>query len=182
MLPAPTPETIPIAIAGHAFLFRRLTWRDDLRFQELRAKDPKLNLLAFAMVSVDGRPVGTLAVAQRLVLKYPKPVRERLVILYRGSLPDNRLLDAELPGLIPEPRVVQAAIDQDAESEEQAAEDYLNRRFGVDEAREANEQALAIAQAAGLAGATSALPERTGVDEDGPEPDQPVSRRYAAVM
>jgi hypothetical protein len=135
MLPTPTPETISVTIAGHVFTFRRLTWRDDLRFQALRSKDPKLSLLAYAMVSVDERPVGSLATGQKLVMKYPKPVRERLVILYKGSLPDNRLLDAALPELAPEPKVAQAVIDQDEESTEQKAEDYLNRRFGADEAR-----------------------------------------------
>ena len=185
MLPTPTPETIPVTIAGHVFLFRRLTWRDDLRFQALRSKDPKLSLLAYALAQVDNHLVGSLEVAQRLVMKYPKPVRERLVILYRGSLPDNRLLEASLPELAPEPKAMQVIIEEDEESAEQAGEEYLNRRFGFEEAKAANQQALEIAQASGLKGATTALPDRpAGVDEDeaGPEPDQPTSRRYQAVM
>ena len=181
MLPTPEPQTIPVTIAGHVFLFRRLTWRDDLRFQALRAKEPKLSLLSYALVSVDQRPVGSLAVAQKLVMKYPKPVRERLVILYRGSLPDNRLLEATLPELAPEPKAAQALIEEDEENAEQAAEEYLNRRFGSDEANEANEQALAIARAAGMTGATPALPDRPIDNDADDEPEQPTSR-YMAVM
>jgi hypothetical protein len=200
MLPAPVPEIIPISIAKHVFTFRRLTWRDDMRFHLLHEKDPKLTLLAYAMVGVDGKRVASLQDAQRMVMGLPKPVRERLVILYRGSLPDNRMLDALLPAAVPEPKVVQAMVDEEAEDEEEAAEKFLERKFGPEEAREANEQAELIARASGMRGATAPIPDRpeeldapaSSESDVGSEfdeetttilgPDVPTSRRYQAVM
>jgi hypothetical protein len=81
MLPTPTPTTIPVSIAGHVFTFRRLTWRDDMRFHIVRKTQPKMSLLAYALAEVDGRRVDNLTTAGKLVGGLPLPVRERLVVL-----------------------------------------------------------------------------------------------------
>jgi hypothetical protein len=185
-LPPALPATVPITIAGHVFIFRRMTWRDDMRFMELQKKDPLLSLLAYAMVEADGRPIGGLAVARKIIMGIPRPVRSRLTVLYRGSLPSNRLLEATLPKLAPEPKAIQAVIEQEEGDGEQEAEDYLDRKYGHQEASSAREQEQSIAQAAGFRGATAPLPD---VARDDEEPyveagasEQPTSRRYAAVL
>ena len=182
MLPTPTPEHIPIQIAGHVFVFRRLTWRDEMAFHEMHTTRPKLSQLAYATLTVDDRPL-RLEDADRLISSLPRPVRERLVVLYRGSLPDNRLPEAEVPYHAPEPKVVQAAVIAETEDTESRAEELLEQRFGKEEANHARELAEAIARSSGMRGATKPLDSPENVMEESttivpPEPP----KRYAAVM
>ena len=169
MFPPISFAPITIEIAGHRFDFRRLTWRDEMRFHAMHQKHERLSQLSFAMVSVDSRPL-RMQDAHRLVQSLPRPVRERLVILYRGSLPSNRLPEADLPKAAPEPRVIQATINEETEDAEQTDEDFLERKFGRDEVRAATAQAQAIAQASNLQGAVKALPDDCITDEEEPPP------------
>ena len=57
--------------------------------------------------------------------------------------------------------MVQALVDEEAETTEQSADDFLERKFGRDEVAAANAQAVAIAQASGMKGVSVPLPDPT---------------------
>ncbi len=174
---APTPTDVSVSIGGHVFLFRRMTWRDEMELFRRRKDTPDLHLLSFALTSVDGRAVAP-ADAATLVMGLPRLVRDRILILYRGSLPGHRMAETMVPPPAPPPAVVQARAEAEVEEDEVEAEDFLTKKFGHEEAEAAREQARLIAANSAYIGTTQALPEG-GIDE-GPE-DGP-GGSYMAVM
>lgn len=158
-----SPTDVTVTMAGHVFVFRRLTWRDDIRLYLIRQGDPDLHLLSFALTSVDGKPVDVSA-ASAMIAALPRPVRERLIIFYRGSLPSHRLGETKIPSSAPPPAVLRARVEAETEEVEEQADDYLERKFGREEAEAARAQGRAIAAATGAVGVTPALDEGGGDD------------------
>lgn len=166
-----------IKIGPRTYKFRRLTWVDELRLHEAVTADPGMSQLAFALVAVDDKEVRA-ADAKRIVGSIPRPVRERLTLLYLGQLPPNRMIEVKIPAPAPEPRVIQAAIDEEEGEADRVAEDLLERRFGRDEVEAAEAQAQAIARA----GSPGIVPSLSSGDPEDDETTLPSPGRFMAVM
>ena len=154
MLPKVPATSIQLTLAGHTFTFRRLSWRDEVKFSLGTAHPTRLDYCAWAMDSVDSKPIG-YSDALTLLQRLPKPIQDRVVVFYLGSLPARRsftLVGNLYTAPDPAPYVERVAIEPDTED---SGEREVLRRFGREEVDEAEAQAEAMARASNYAGATA---------------------------
>lgn len=183
-LPPPASETVKLPLVGREFVFRRLTWRDEVAFALEHPGASRLDYVATALVAVDGKSVTTTQ-AHTILAALPRPIALRVVIFYMGSLPDRRLLTVDLPYVAPEPSVYQGTVDQEAEELESREDELLERQFGAEEVAESKALAVQMARGTNFAGVTRSLADEPvetpaptdpfdGMDEEPP--------RYHAVV
>ena len=101
---------IELPLVGHHFRFRRLTWVDEVQFSQKHPGATRVDYVAYAMAQIDDKVV-TFDQAQTVLLRMPRPVRDRVLVFYMGSLPTRRVFDTEIPYAAPEPTSYQEAVD-----------------------------------------------------------------------
>ena len=135
----PTPE-IKLTLAGHIFQFKRLTWREEVLFSKNHPQATRRGYTAASMSSVDGLPV-TYEQAHTILKALPRPICDRVIIYYMGSLPTRRKFAVAIPYSAPEAAQFTKAFEEEEETEESKEEEAMNQMFGKEEVAEA--QALA---------------------------------------
>lgn len=145
-----------LPLAGHTFLFRRLTWRDEVAFARKNPEASRLHYVAQALESVDGRKVSG-AQGVTILSALPRPIADRVVIFYMGSLPGRRILTTEFPYVAPEPHTYQGVVDTEAESLADTEEEILERRFGSEDVAAAKELAHRMVEGTHYAGVSRSL-------------------------
>ena len=157
---------IELPLVGHHFRFRRLTWADEVQFSQQHPGATRVDYAASALVQVDDKAV-TFEQSQALLLRMPRPVRDRVLIFYMGSLPSRRVFSVEVPYMAPEPATYQQQVDAEGEEQASAEDEYLNRTFGEEEVKEAKAQALEMAKGTNFAGVGPSI--GGSVDEEPPQ-------------
>lgn len=161
-----TPNLIELPLVGHTFRFRRLTWRDEVAFSQEHPAATRVDYVAFALDSVDEKAL-TFEQARTALASLPKPIRDRVMVFYMGSLPTRHTFSVEIPYTAPEPVPYQQQVDSEQEAQDEAGEDLLEQTFGREEVQEAQALARRMAENTGYAGVGRALAEE-GIDEEPP--------------
>lgn len=161
-----TSNPIELVLVNHTFRFRRLTWRDEVEFSQKHPAATRVDYAAYALDSVDSR-VLTFEQARAALAALPKPIRDRVLVFYMGSLPTRRSFTAEVPYAAPEPVPYQQQVTSEFEEQEGEGEDALERTFGKEEVAEAQALARRMAENTGYAGVGPALTDE-GIDEEPP--------------
>ena len=146
---------IGLNLKDHKFTFRRLTWREEVVFARKLVKPRRIDYVAYAMANVDEKVV-TYEQAILLLTNLPRPISERVVIYYLGSLPERRLVTLSSIYAAPDPVPSRQRVEIEAEEGEDAAESALIAKFGRGEVVEAEAMGDKIAAGTGLVGATPA--------------------------
>jgi len=159
LLPLVAQQDITLPLAGHVFAFRRLTWKEEIGFAKTAVNPSRLDYAAFALGTVDGKHV-TYQDSIRLLRGLPRPIQERVVIFYMGSLPKRRILDVEELYSAPEPAPYRERQAIEAEEVDPAEAEML-KRYGREEVGEAEALAQRMASAANYAGSSPATPDES---------------------
>lgn len=177
-----TEAPIELKLAGHAFQFTRRTWGEDVRFAVQHPEASRTDYTSFGLFSVDGARVG-YDQANILLKALPKPIRDRVVSYYMGSLPSRRKFTVETPFEAPPVRAYMRRVEEERERAVSDDDEMLSRTFGEEEVQEAGDLALKMAKATHFAGATKALDPQTSAsfrENEGDFDESPVN--YHAVV
>lgn len=155
-----TEEPIELKLAGHTFRFTRRTWGEDVQFAIEHPESTRTDYTAFGLSSVDGSSVD-YSRACILLQALPKPIRDRVVFYYMGSLPNRRKFTVDIPFEAPPVRAYMRRVEEEKAKAVSDDDDLLNRTFGEEEVREAGDLALRMAKAANFVGATKAHEPQT---------------------
>ena len=155
MLPIPPSSPISLRLRGHEFVFRRLTWREEVAFARRVPNARRVDYVAYAMTTIDGKAT-SYEQALQVITNLPRPISERVVIFYLGSLPARRLMDPINIYVAPDPVPYRERVEIEEAEAEDAAEKAMVAKFGHDEVAEANALASKMAQGTHFAGATPA--------------------------
>ena len=132
----PLTSPIRLDLAGHSYVFHRLTWSEEVAFTRDHPSGSRRVYVACALDTLDNQTL-TFTQADTLLKSLPKPVLDRVIVFYYGSLPGRRAPQATTPSTAPEPlehiRNVTAESD-DLEDEERST---LDRTFGSEDVDEA---------------------------------------------
>jgi hypothetical protein len=156
-----TPVQVPIG--KHMFLFRRLTWEDDLKIVIPEKTDPRRAVLAQALVSIDGRSL-TLEEGTKAISLLRTPVLDRVFTIFNGSLPPRRKFEVDPLWEAPEPKVVRKRIDDEEDTRERAHDDFIRQSFEPAELAENEAIENAIVANSGFKGAVKLNPDGTRVN------------------
>ena len=166
----PVSPPIELTLAGHTFRFKRLTWRDEVRFSLKHPEATRKSYTAMAMTTVDGIPA-TYEQSLTILEALPRPICDRVIIYYMGSLPPRRKFDTEIPYSAPEASYYTQRVEEDEEASLSTEEETLNRTFGEDEVAEAKDLAMRMAKGTHFAGVSRV----TEVEEEAPKYDAMVT-------
>lgn len=161
-----TPNLIELPLVGHTFRFRRLSWRDEVGFSQAHPAASRVDYVAFALASVDDKTL-SFEQARTALASIPKPIRDRVMVFYMGSLPTRRDFTTEVPYTAPEPVPYQHQVSSEMEEQDEAGDDALERTFGKEEVAEAQALAHQMAEGTHYAGVGRSLTEES-IDEDPP--------------
>jgi hypothetical protein len=187
MLPPPGKSEVDLPLAGHKFTFRRLTWREEVEFSQRSGGTGRQAYIANALTTVDGKTVDYES-ALKMLRTLPRPIYERVVVYYLGSLPGRRIPTSPTPYQAPEAASYQRVVDTEDEEMQTEEERILERTFGKDEVEEQRELAQRMVKGTHAAGVTRSLLEddqaapqasRRAHDESGVDREPP---RYHMVV
>lgn len=187
MLPPVGKSEVEVTLAGHTFVFRRLSWREEVEFSQRTGATGRQAYIANALTTVDGKTLG-FDDALKLLRTLPRPIYERVVVFYLGSLPTRRIPTALVPYAAPEAATYQRRVDEDDEDLQSEEERMLERTFGKDEVEEQRDLAQRMVAGTKAAGVTRSLLEdeqeapqatRRAHDEGGVDEEPP---RYHMVV
>lgn len=187
MLPPPGKSEVDLTLAGHKFTFRRLTWREEVEFSQRSGGTGRQAYIANALTTVDGKTVDYES-ALKMLRTLPRPIYERVVVYYLGTLPGRRIPTVEIPYTAPEAATYQRAVEADDEDLQTEEERVLERTFGKDEVEEQRDLAQRMVAGTKAAGVTRSLLEdgqeapqasRRAHDEGGVDEEPP---RYHMVV
>ena len=186
MLTLPDSSPIELKLAGHTFRFRRLSWREEVQFSQKHPDATRRDYAAAAMATVDGLPI-TYDQAKAVLLELPRPICDRVIIFYMGSLPGRRQFQVDLPYRAPEASAYTRQVGAEDEELMSAEEEQLNRTFGAEEVAEAQALAREMVKGTKAAGVsrsilnddTRELPHVPPSGEGGVEEEAP---RYHMVV
>ena len=164
-------DTVEVSVLKYKFQFRPIRWREELSIKPLEKVDRRRQLLAHALVSVSGFPISNVADATKIFAAIPLTVVSRIFIIYKGTIPPDRIFHTLGLYKAPEPlrfaRQIEEA-ERDREEETfQKVENMMEQKFGREEMEAARELEAAIRKGSGMRGATKASPERITIPEDG---------------
>lgn len=167
MLPPPNKSKVEVSLADHVFTFRRLDWREEIHFSQQAGVTGRQAYIANALTAVDGKAV-TYDQSLALLKTLPRPIYERVVIFYLGSLPGRRILTSDTPWAAPEPAAYQSRVaDEDQEILDEE-ERLLERTFGHDEVEEQRELARRMVAGTKGAGISRSLSDDETLPPPGP--------------
>ena len=167
-LPPPESETVTLPLVGRDFVFRRLTWVDEIRFTQDHPTATRRDYVAAALISVGGKSC-TYDVARQILNALPKPIADRVMLFYLGSLPGRRILTTDFPYHAPEAAAYQSRVSAEEESLADTEDEILERRFGSEDVQASKELAERMVQGTHYAGVTPALePPTPDIDEEPP--------------
>jgi hypothetical protein len=175
MLPPPGKSEVDLPLAGHKFTFRRLTWREEIEFSQRSGTTGRQAYIANALTTVDGKTLG-YDDALKMLRTLPRPIYERVVVFYLGSLPGRRIPTTEIPYTAPEAATYQRNVEADDEDLQSEEDRILERTFGKDEVEEQKDLAQRMVAGTKATGVTRSLleeepshPGADGVDEEPPK-------------
>jgi hypothetical protein len=149
-------ELIEIPLNSFRHRFRPLTWIEQSSLKFPAGEDQRMVVLAFALTNVSGFPVSSQEEARKILQRVPLALRWRIWVLYRGKQPVDRFFSTRGLYEAPEHQVHQKRVlaEGDASEDDQIdpAMAQLERKFGAQEVREAREveqQMLAVAEREG---------------------------------
>jgi hypothetical protein len=171
-LPPPSTTTVTLPLDPHVYAFRRLTWEDEVTFSDSHVLASRVEYVAGAMVSVDGKGV-SFEQALAILKAFPLPMRERIVVFYYGSLPDRRVWEVDNLYMAPEASIYTARLDDETEAIEAEGDTALERAFGKDDVEESMELGRKMLEGTKRAGVTPAY------QPPDPEPAVPTPHRTA---
>lgn len=148
-LPTPTTLEVGLTLLGHRYVFRRMSWREEIRLSLDSPTSTRMDYVIRALKSVDEKSL-TPEQSSKLIMALPKPVRERVAIFYLGSLPSRRLLDASIPYQAPEPSSHALGVDDPGPSAASDEEQMIRESFGEEEAVEMRNLTKRILQTSNL--------------------------------
>lgn len=154
--PAPQVSPIHLDLAGHVYAFHPLTWSEEVAFAVAHPGGSRRVYVAYAMDTLDGRTV-TFEQADTLLKALPRPVLDRVIVFYYGSLPGRRVPTAIVPYTAPTPLEHARCVTAETDSVGDAERESLDRTFGaedVDEALALGHQMVEGTKGAGLSPVT----------------------------
>lgn len=134
--PVPLTSPIRLDLAGHVYVFHRLTWAEEVRFTQAHPGGSRRAYVAYALDTLDSQTL-TYEQADTLLKFLPRPVLDRVIIFYYGSLPGRRAPLADIPYVAPEPLEHLRNVTAESEDQEDAERSALDRTFGAEDVDEA---------------------------------------------
>lgn len=169
-------DDVKIQLAQYQFTFRRLLWKEEFGLKPGK-KDPRRVLLATALVDISGLKVNDLKEALRVIAEIPRPILERVYVIYRGSLTDDRQFKTRSLYKAPEPQAYQTRVYEAEEAAEQVHDVVMERaeqQFGKQELEEAKEVERQVMEGARKRGTADrpfpGASRRMESDEEHPNP------------
>lgn len=164
-------DTVEVSVLKYKFQFRPMRWREELSIKPAEKVDRRRQLLAHALVAVSGYQVKSVEDAMRIFTAIPLTVVSRIFIIYKGTIPKDRIFHTMGLYKAPEPlrfaRQIEEAERAREEETFQKVENMMEQKFGREEMEGARELQEAIRKGSGMRGATKASPERIAPPEDG---------------
>jgi hypothetical protein len=82
-------NTVEVKLLKYKFTFRQLAWREEhaIKFE---GKDARRVLLSSALHEISGLAVTSYEEAYRVIEALPVPILNRVFVMYKGGLPNNR--------------------------------------------------------------------------------------------
>jgi len=161
---------IDIQLAQYSFKFRPLFWREEFALKSGK-RDPRRVVLAAALTEVSGLPVNDFGEAYRVLDAVSTTLIERMFIIYKGTLSDDRKFTTQNLYKAPEPSDYVNRVEMEEDRADKKVDVVMQRmeeqftKEELEEAKEVDRQILAGAQAkGGYRGAVPKIP-----DEEDPE-------------
>ena len=134
-------HTVDIPLNNYQYRFRKLSFEEEFALDVKPGDDGIKAALAAALIAVSGLTLRTED-AQTVIHSLPDPVRNRLWVLYKAGLPEDRFFTTRGLYSAPEPAALASRIhrgeqEQDTVAGRAVAE--LERRFKEHEAAQAKE-------------------------------------------
>jgi hypothetical protein len=155
----------------YRFKFRQLLWKEEFAIRPGK-EDPRRVVLATALSEISGLKIKDYAEAWRVLCPevLPTAILERVFVIYRGTLPEDREFKTLNLYKAPEPSdYTKRVVEQEAETEKKVdvvmerAESQFSKEE-LEEAREVDRQILAGAKS--KQGYRGAVPKADDVDDE----------------
>jgi hypothetical protein len=82
--------TVDVRLNRYQYRFRKLTYREEFALDRKAGVDGQKTVLASALVEVSGLPIPSPADALRILSTVPVPVLNRVWVLYRSGVAEDR--------------------------------------------------------------------------------------------
>jgi hypothetical protein len=156
-------EPVEIKILKYTFRFRHLSWREEVAIKFGKNADRVRVVLAHALTEVSGLKIGSVAEATKVLNAVPGSVIQRMLILYKGSLPIPRRFSTT--DLYRAPNTVTVAkrleeVEQTRDKIMDKVEAEMRQKFGNQEIEETLEAERLMMKNSKMRGATRATDER----------------------
>lgn len=148
--------TVDVQLLKYKFKFRKLTWREESALKIPAKVHPYRVVLATALVEVSGLSIGSPEEAMKVVGRLPLPVLNRVFMIYKGKLPEDRRFETVNLYKAPEPANYVQRVMEDEEAMEPTVDEAVRRmetQFTRRELAEAAEVDRKIVQGSKLRGA-----------------------------
>lgn len=154
--------TVTIPINTFHYVFRKLTFEEELALEVKQGEDGARAVLSEALVEVSAFSINGRSDARKVIGTLPSTVIERIWIMYKARLPADRFFTARGLYLAPEPATLVRQNEEDHDARESASDRAiaaLEQRFGhseLAEEREASQRLLEDARRRGVLTTVSA--------------------------
>lgn len=155
--PVAATGDVSLDLAGHTYTFRRLAWDEEIRFAVDHPEGSRRTYVAYAMLSLDGKSV-SFEQADALLRALPKPVVDRVIIFYYGSLPTRRTPTIPTAYSAPEPLAYARRVASEEDEVEDAEREVLDRTFGAEEVEESLDLGRRMVAGTNRAGVSAPTP------------------------
>ena len=162
----PSPQFVDVTLLKYQYRFKRLYWREELNIKIDKGLDPVRVVLAYALQEVSGLKINSPEEGARVINAIPEAIKERVWMVYKGSLPPARRFSTASLYKAPEPTIHAVRIEEEemvVDAAHERAMQEMEQKFGkqeVAEEMELSRKILAAAQKNGKpVGATPATPE-----------------------
>lgn len=132
--------TVDIRLNRYQYRFRRLTYREEFGLDHDPALDARKLVLAAAMTEVSGLPIASRADATLILSTIPMPVLNRVWVLYRAAMEEDRFFSTTNLYRAPEPHELRQLHEGSEERRAKVVDrtmDALEQKFGKQEVAEA---------------------------------------------
>jgi hypothetical protein len=137
--PLGVTATVEVQLNRYKYRFRKLTYSEEFGLELQPGDDARKVILAAAMTEVSGLPISSRDHALSILTVIPKPVLDRVWVLYKSGIPEDRFFTTK--GLYRSPDTHQLSQIQ-AKSEEARSEvvdravSQMEAKFGRKEVQE----------------------------------------------
>lgn len=133
-------QTVEVPLNHYCYRFRKLTYQEEFGLEVQPGQDARKIILAAAMVDVSNFLIVDPAHATTVLEALPQTVLDRIWVLYKSGLPEDRFFSTRGLYRAPDPNSVKKIAEDDEDRRSAVVDRTLSemeRRFGKEEVAEA---------------------------------------------